>query len=276
MKKFYYLLTGMAIILVSIFSCENMPLELDEEESLLKRGKAEKVDVCHYDKETDTWETLSISGNALQAHLDHGDVEGECDNTIPYTFVGADYNFIIETYELIYPDLTANMATFGNFNGFNWTDEQILEVVGAVLLNNFPASQEGQQFIVTYLIYDGSVHEEDLSVILEGGVYVNNDNSIRYTLTIADISLISDYFITIYPGPAANVAFFGSFDRRSASANYWSDGMMLEAFNVLLDDRDPSAQEEQKYILSYVIYDGSVHDESMSVIKTGGVWVYQE
>ena len=52
--------------------------------------------------------------------------------------------------------------------------------------------------------------------------------------------------------------------------------MLLEAFNVLLDASDPSAQEEQKYILTYVIYDGSTNEESMSVIKTGGVWVYQE
>lgn len=72
-----------------------------------------------------------------------------------------------------------------------------------------------------------------------------------------------------------NVGFFGSFDRRSGSANFWNNDMLLEAFNVLLDSIDPSAQEDQKYVLTYVIYNGSTTDESMSVIKTGGVWVYQ-
>ena len=70
------------------------------------------------------------------------------------------------------------------------------------------------------------------------------DNTIRYTLTGADISLISDHFILIYPGPADNVGFFGSFDRRSGSSNFWSDDMMLEAFNVVLDARDDSARDE--------------------------------
>lgn len=116
---------------------------------------------------------LSVISTTLQ--FGHNGTNWVPDNTIRYTFVGADYSFIIATYENIYPDLTANMATFGNFNGFDWTDEQILEVVGAVLLNNFPSAAEGQQYIVTYSIFDGSTHDEDISVILEGGVYVLNN-----------------------------------------------------------------------------------------------------
>ena len=50
--------------------------------------------------------------------------------------------------------------------------------------------------------------------------------------------------------------------------------MLLEAFNALLDNIDPSAEEEQKYVLTYVIFNGSTTNETMSVIKTGGVWVY--
>jgi len=46
-------------------------------------------------------------------------------------------------------------------------------------------------------------------------------------------------------------------------------------FNVLLDSINPSAQEEQKYVLTYFIYNGSTVDEVKAVIKTGGVWVYQ-
>ena len=101
------------------------------------------------------------------------------------------------------------------------------------------------------------------------------DNTIRYTFTSADVSFISDEFITIYPGPADNVGFFGSFDRRTSSSNYWSDDMLLEAFNALLDNGNFENAEEQKYVLTYVIYNGSTTEESSSVIKLDGVWVYQ-
>ncbi len=58
-------------------------------------------------------------------------------------------------------------------------------------------------------------------------------------------------------------------------ANYWSDEMLLEAFNALLDDKNPSAEDGQKYVLTFVVYTGSTGNESKSVIKTDGVWVYQ-
>ena len=76
-----------------------------------------------------------------------------------------------------------------------------------------------------------------------------------------------------YPGPADNVGYFGSFDRRTASSNYWSDSMLLEAFNILLDAMDASAEEGQKYVLKFVVYTGATGNEIMSLIKTDGLWV---
>jgi len=99
MKKFYYLLASIAIVLVTIISCEKAGIESDElnalqdEEVLLSRP-APKVDVCHYDDgyidvydeygiktgETEwdhdpQWVTINISENALEAHLKHSDGE---------------------------------------------------------------------------------------------------------------------------------------------------------------------------------------------------------
>ena len=51
------------------------------------------------------------------------------------------------------------------------------------------------------------------------------------------------------------------------------DAMLLEAFGALLNNQSPSAEDGQKYVLTYVIYNGSTANESMSVIKTDGVWV---
>lgn len=100
------------------------------------------------------------------------------------------------------------------------------------------------------------------------------DNTIRYSLTGADISLIESSLGATYPGPTSNVSQYGSFDRRPGGSNYWDNDMLLEAFNVVLDNLDPSAAEDQKYVLTIVTYVGATVEEEFSVIKTGGEWVY--
>ena len=106
----------------------------------------------------------------------------------------------------------------------------------------------------------------------EDGAWIP-DNTITYAPLAADITFISNAFIEIYPGPADNVGFFGSFDRREGSANYWNDAMLLEMANVLLDAIDPGALEGQKYALNLVVYTGSTGIEVLNVIKKDGVWV---
>ncbi len=96
------------------------------------------------------------------------------DNTIRYTLNADDYSYIVSTYAAAYPSETSNMASYGNFNGFSWTDDMILEVVGGLLLHRNPSAAEGQKYIATYSIYDGSTHDESINVILEDGVYVLN------------------------------------------------------------------------------------------------------
>jgi len=49
--------------------------------------------------------------------------------------------------------------------------------------------------------------------------------------------------------------------------------MILIALDVLLDNLDPSAEEGQKYILTYKIYDGSVGNNEKSLIKESGEWI---
>lgn len=56
---------------------------------------------------------------------------------------------------------------------FSWTDDMVLEVIGAVILNNFPGMADGQKFNATFSVYDGSTHDVTLYLILEGGAYVN-------------------------------------------------------------------------------------------------------
>jgi hypothetical protein len=133
---------------------------------------------------------------------------------------------------------------------------------------------------VSYYIYDGTDWgpytnevQETVQFGHDGQKWVP-DNTIKYRLTSTDIALIKSSFESKYPGPADNVGFFGSFDRRSGSSNYWSDEMLLEAFNVILDNNNPTAEDGQKYVLTFVIYNGSTVDESMRVIKENAEWVF--
>ena len=48
---------------------------LVNEGRLLRGLQANKVDICHFDEEDSTWNTISVSanGNAVTAHKNHGD-----------------------------------------------------------------------------------------------------------------------------------------------------------------------------------------------------------
>ncbi len=120
--------------------------------------------------------------------------------------------------------------------------------------------------------YDNTVNET-LQFGNDGTTWVP-DNTITYTIGSADIAIIASALEGTYPDPVANVVRFNSFDRRASSGNYWSDDMLLEAFNALLNSVNPSAEEGQKYVLTFATFTGSVVDETQKVIKSGGVWIY--
>ena len=129
-------------------------------------------------------------------------------------------------------------------------------------------------------IFDGSsfskynnVANETIKFGHDGNTWLP-DNTIKLSVGSAEVAIMANALSATYPGPTSNVLQYGSFDRRTGSGNYWSDDMLLEGFNILLDTIDPSAAEEQKYVLTIITYVGATSDESFSVIKTGGVWVY--
>ncbi|WP_242117385.1 hypothetical protein [Aestuariivivens sediminicola] len=197
------------------------------------------------------------------------------DWVFPYTFTRADFDM------------------FGfRFPNFSSSNIYILDIH---LKDLFPYAQAGDVAMVQYDYFSGGVSTKYGHSVFDGdnwhltpdviqtsfqygfedGEWVP-DNTIVYALLSADIALIESTFIDIYPGPADNVGFFGSFDRRPGSGNFWSDAMLLEAFNVVLDARDPGAEEGQKYSLTFLTYIGSTVPETKLVIKVDGEWVYQE
>ncbi|MDV7137869.1 hypothetical protein R3X28_03230 [Maribacter sp. TH_r10] len=133
---------------------------------------------------------------------------------------------------------------------------------------------------ISYYIYDGSswsVRSSEIQETLQFGHDGENwvpDNTIKYTLASADYAFIGNALSSKYSGPAASALNYSNFDRRSGNSAEWTDDMLLEAFNLLLDEIDPDAEEAQKYLIAFDVYNGSNAVETLSVIKTGGVWVF--
>jgi hypothetical protein len=102
------------------------------------------------------------------------------DNTIRYTLVDSDYDVVASTLLTTagFEDAAGNLDSYGNFNrtgsGSSWSDEMMFTAMGVVLDNLDPSAADGQKYITTYNIYDGSSGTEDRSLIKEAGIWIQN------------------------------------------------------------------------------------------------------
>lgn len=123
-----------------------------------------------------------------------------------------------------------------------------------------------KSFIANF-IYDGASWSEYNNVIDEtikfghdGTTWVP-DNTIKYTLTGADYTLVGN-------------GNYGNFDVRAGKAEE-QESVRLDKVNTILLNNFPSDAEGQKYIVTYNIYNGAAGVWSLAVIKEGGAYVKQ-
>jgi hypothetical protein len=63
-----------------VLSCEKDDVFTSGQEQMIElRIPSNKIDVCHYDADYDSWHTININKHALKAHLSHGDVVPDFD-----------------------------------------------------------------------------------------------------------------------------------------------------------------------------------------------------
>ena len=161
---------------------------------------------------------------------------------------------------------------------------------------NFPYAQEDEELFVIYDYFSSSsgaqrrgnlytvvngefeAHQSTISTTLQfgfdSGLWVP-DNTIRYTLAAEDYVTIASALEADYPTATASMLNYGNMDRRVGNSAEWTNPMVLEAVAVILNQIDPSAEEEQKYIVTIEVYNGSNTTEDFAVIKMGGNWMYQ-
>lgn len=179
---------------------------------------------------------------------------------------------------------------FGNFGD----EDEALYKIAIYLESVYPYAEEGFFVPVSYQFYNGSeTVAEYANFIFENGEFNHilsvidqtlqfghngegwePDNTKVLTLAPADYQFIGQKFAEQYPDPAWSAGNYNNFDRRPGNRNEWTDAMLLEAMSVLLNEKiAPNAEEGQKYVLIFSIYNGSNTTESMSVIKLDGEWV---
>ncbi len=183
----------------------------------------------------------------------------------------------------------------GRFNNFS-SSTRSENYLPTFLNIQYPFAQEEEEIFVIYNYFSSNsglgtrgdfytytngqwtgyenVIEASLQFGLENDIWVP-DNTIRYTMIGTDYSAVVSALEDTYPGPAGSVDNFSNFDRRPGNANEWTDSMMLEAVNAVLDGIDAGAAEAQKYIVTADVFTGSSGTEDFTVIKEGGVWIYQ-
>ncbi|MEE2772134.1 MAG: hypothetical protein VX712_07945, partial [Bacteroidota bacterium] len=194
------------------------------------------------------------------------------------------------------PD-SAYTEEFGqSYSNFDDEDEAFAKIATYLKLN-FPYAEEGEMKAVAYKFYDGgttteyanflfengswsvipSVVTETLKFGYQDGMWVP-DNTIKYALGGTDYGIIADALAgnADYATAVASMERYNNFDRRPGASAYWSDEMILEAMNALLDEIAGGAAEGQKYLLTYDIYNGSNTTEDIYLIKQGGEWVLFE
>lgn len=93
------------------------------------------------------------------------------DNTVKYTLTSADYTECgKEENGLGNSAARENLRTFGNF-GTQWSHEEIIGAINFILKLNFPGSEVGQKYLVTYNTYPAG-DLTDLLILDASGDYI--------------------------------------------------------------------------------------------------------
>ncbi|WP_299054873.1 hypothetical protein [uncultured Polaribacter sp.] len=180
----------------------------------------------------------------------------------PITFTQAEYNLMGQSYP-----------------NFSNEDEAIYKI-GIYLKTLYQFAAESDFVAVQFDLYSGSLSTENVNYVYDGSVWnaiptvINEtikfghdgttwvpDNTIKYTLTSADYTLVGN-------------GNYGNFDVRDGKAEQ-EESVRLEKINTILLNNFPNDAEGQKYIVTYNIYNGAAGIWSLAVIKEGSEYVKQ-
>jgi hypothetical protein len=228
-------------------------------------------------------------------------IAGDTDSKGEYfVYDGGSWEEVEEAYYLSntdYDSMGEDNGQPGAFNNFS-SSTSADDYLPAFLSIKYPFAQQEDELFVIYKYFSSSsgagirgdfytfmngswtASESVISTSLQFGFTDGEwvpDNTVRYMIMQSDFDYIEDNYATTpgFEGPVDSMANFGNFDRRPSNNAFWSDEMILTVFADLLENViAPGAADDQKYVISVHIYDGSNGVEDFSLIRTAGVWIY--
>ena len=215
-----------------------------------------------------TYETYSGSGNYSVE-----DISVVFDGN-EYVAVGArtyqlsysDYGYIETALGVYYPGPTANAAQYGSFDvtggSNNWSEAMILEGLNAVLMDKFPAAQEGAEFEVTYKVFLGGDEGTELrstTLVLENGKYIESDSEpVVYTVEETQAyALINNNWIVPFTLKAEDYTAMGQ-----RFANFDDDEQAAFKITTFLEIEFPYSEEGDLIPVVYEIHVGGGNTET--------------
>ena len=246
---------------------------------------------------------ISTDGDAATWEVDNvvikvPGIEGETKRAETfYTYSGSEWEASEGVYFVQDADFDSMGEAYGqpgqhnNFGSSTPPDDYLPTFLGI----KYPYAAEGDELIVIYDYYssrDGAQIRGNLYTVIDG-VWVGYekeisatyqyghdgnvwlpDNTIKYTLVNADYQYIHDQllsdpdYVDILPNFIEHYNFSYTWE-----VNDSYDLKIGHALSILAAHLNPTAEEGQKYIFTYVLYDNGTNNVSMPLILTDGVWV---
>jgi hypothetical protein len=170
------------------------------------------------------------------------------------SIVNLTYNTLVPQIEYTLTDDDYDSVGNGNFNNFDirsGRDEETIEArrakIETILLANFSDTSTGQQYLVTYAIFDGSPGTRQMLVQLSGNNTYDLING--YTLTNADYDSVGN-------------GRFNNFDIRSGRDEETEESRRVKIETILLANFPATATGDQ-YFVTYAIFDGAPGTRNM-------------
>lgn len=236
------------------------------------------------DSDASTWEidnlaikTPGVTGETVNKELFYTYTDGEWETSEGvYYLSSADYDSMGEG--------SGQPGKYNNFDSSMKPDNYI----PTFLKMKYAFAQEGDALIVVYKYYSSGVqtrgnlytviegewvgHKSVVSTLLQFGHDGTSwvpDNTIKHKLTDADYIYLSEYLATVdgYENLYASMGKYKNFDYK------WSQDQVVEALGILAKNINPSAEEGQKYIFSYMMYDNGINELQKYLILEGGIWI---
>jgi hypothetical protein len=206
-----------------------------------------------------------------------------------YKYNGSSWDLVDDVYYLTAEDYDSMGTTSGQPGRYNNFSASTLasNYLPQFLSIKYPFAQEEDALFITYKYFGGS----GVGTIIKGNLYTYSngswspnisslqfgfengewvpDNTIKRTLSNADYEYIGN---TLAPNPEYTDIVQTLIEYHDYDYN-WTQAQIVYSLGVLLDNIHPNAEDGQKYVITYLLYDNGLNELSTSLIKDAGEWV---